>query len=351
MEQHGKFVGVGMAIAMMTLVAGCGTAATGNHTTTSNNTTGNNTANTSGAAPTNTSNNSGAVNQTNSTASTATQSLAPLSYSANQKQQIVNAAGEFSIAPYIPMNGVQGDSFISARPGGFPSITLTYHQMVIDESNQSVTTGETIQSKKSVTLSNGTVAQWITTGSTSGPAELTFQIGSLNVGIQPNAGVSQSAIEQIAVSMQKLVVPVSYQSETLTLQPGTTVTFKVPQGWNKQNGGAGDTGMTTWVNPMNANQWVRVMFSGNVGALQNPNTGTYDVTTYINTQAAKWTSVSSDKLTGQFTLPAGTINNKTLAYGFAQVVTKPNPLGVAVEAVAPQSVAHTIAGSVSVKSK
>lgn len=330
MQKYLWFATTAIGLAVVGLVAGCGT--TGSTAPTTNNTN---------------------VSATNSTSGSSAQqtSLSALSYSSSQKQQIVNAAGEFSITPYIPLKGVAGDSFVSVRPGGYPSITLTFNNMVVIESNQSVTMGQTVQSTSPVTLSNGTTARWISIANTKEQPTLMFKLNGVNVLIQPTGSeVSKSAVEQIASSMQELQVQTTFQTESVTVQPGTTVTFKVPQGWKKQNVGAGGTGGSKWVNPMNSNQWVTILYSGNAGALQNPNSGKYDVTTYINTQGVTWTHVASDKLSGQFTIPIGVINNHSVGYGYAQVITKPSLLGMTVEAVVPQSMGQTITNSVKVQS-
>ncbi|QSO48443.1 hypothetical protein [Alicyclobacillus mengziensis] len=330
MQKYLWFATTAIGLAVVGLVAGCGT--TGSTAPTTNNTN---------------------VSATNSASGSSAQqtSLSALSYSSSQKQQIVNAAGEFSITPYIPLKGVAGDSFVSVRPGGYPSITLTFNKMVVIESNQSVTTGQTVQSKSPMTLSNGITAQWISIANTTEPPSLIFKLNGVNVLIQPTGNeVSKSAIEQIASSMQELQVQTAFQTQSVTVQPGTTVTFKVPQGWNKQNVGAGDTGGFKWINPMNSNQWVTILYSGNGGALQNPHTGKYDVTSYINTQGVTWTHVASDKLSGEFTIPIGAINNNAVGYGYAQVVTTPSLQGMTVEAVVPQSIGQTITNSVKVQS-
>ncbi|GMA64158.1 hypothetical protein NZD89_02250 [Alicyclobacillus fastidiosus] len=350
MKNYKTWATAGVALSLVGVVAGCGNANNSTGGTAPTNTTNQTVTNTA----TNTATNLPANATTNNTTGDSQQqtSLSTLSYSSRQKQQIVNAAGEFSITPYIPIKGVAGDSFISVRPGGYPSITLTFNKMVVNESNQSVTTGETIQSKSPVTLTNGTKAEWITIANTTEQPSLMFKINDVNVQIQPtDTGMSKLAVEQIASSMQKLQVQTAFQTESVTVQPGITVTFKVPQGWNKQNAGAGGTGGSKWVNPMNANQWVKILYSGNVGALQNPNTGKYDVTAYINTQGVTWTHVASDKLSGQFTIPVGAINNTSVGYGYAQVLTKPNPLGITVEVVAPQNVAQSVVQNVSVNAK
>lgn len=146
------------------------------------------------------------------------------------------------------------------------------------------------------------------------------------------------------------VLTTSFQKETVTVQPGTKVVFNVPRGWNKQNAGAGDTGGLKWVNPKNSNQWLRILYSGNVGALQN-NSGNYDVKSFINNPGITWTSVSSNNLTGKFSVPVGAINNKIIGYGYAQVITSPNPLGVRVDVVAPKNLAQSIVQRVSVITK
>jgi len=161
------------------------------------------------------------------------------------------------------------------------------------------------------------------------------------------ANTTTNSVTNMPTGTNTTAPTTAFQAVSVTVQPGTTVTFRVPQGWNKQNVGAGDTGGSKWINPKNSNQWVRILYSGNVGALQNKS-GNYDVKSYINTPGITWTSVSSNNLSGNFTVPVGAINNKSVGYGYAQVLTKPNPLGVTVEVVAPQSVAQSIVQNVSV---
>ncbi len=149
----------------------------------------------------------------------------------------------------------------------------------------------------------------------------------------------------------------TFQTERVTIQPSPskiTVQLEVPSGWKKQSWNAGDSAGFVWVNPLNSTEWVRLIFSGNVGGLQN-NKGHYDVTSYVNNPGVQWRFVPSNKLSGQFTIPIGGIANpissytnlnKYVAYGYAEVITRPNPLGVEIDAVAPKNVAKVISTSV-----
>lgn len=185
--------------------------------------------------------------------------------------------------------------------------------------------------------------KWVTAG-------VTISIVSVLTGCGNNAnnatgGTAPTKTTNQTVTTQKgtnnTALTTAFQEESVTVQPGTTVTFNVPHGWNKKNVGAGDTGGFKWVNPKNSNQWVRILYSGNAGALLN-NSGNYEVKSFINTLGITWTSVASNNLSGKFTVPLGAINNKSIGYGYAQVLTKPNPLGVEVDVVAPQNVAQSI---------
>lgn len=148
----------------------------------------------------------------------------------------------------------------------------------------------------------------------------------------------------------------TFQTERVTIQPSPskiTVQLEVPSGWKKQRWNAGDAAGFVWVNPLNSTEWVRLISSGNIGGLQN-NKGHYDVTSYVNNLGVQWRFVQSNKLSGQFTIPIGEIANpisytnlnKYVAYGYAEVITRPSPLGVEIDAVAPKNMAKVISASV-----
>ncbi len=153
---------------------------------------------------------------------------------------------------------------------------------------------------------------------------------------------------------------IPFQTERVTVQPGSTVQLDVPSGWKKQNWHGGDTAGVTWVNPLNSTQWVRLLYSGNAGALWN-NQDHYDVTDFVNSPGVQWRVVQSNQLSGQFTIPIGEIStggmssigitnlNKYVDYGYAEIITRPSPLGVEIDAVAPKNVAKVISTSVIIR--
>ena len=154
------------------------------------------------------------------------------------------------------------------------------------------------------------------------------------------------------------VTPASspFQTEQVTIPPSITVQLEVPSGWEKQRWNAGDAAGFVWVNPLNSTEWVRLLFSGNAGALLN-NKGHYDVTNFINNPGVQWRFVQSNELSGQFTIPIGGISipigninlNKYVVYGYAEVITRPSPFGVEIDAVAPKNVAKVISTSVIIR--
>ncbi|POB10450.1 hypothetical protein [Sulfobacillus sp. hq2] len=150
--------------------------------------------------------------------------------------------------------------------------------------------------------------------------------------------------------------PGLFQTQRVTIPPSITVQLEVPSGWTKQRWSAGDAGGFVWVNPLNSAEWVRMLFSGNAGALLN-NQGHYDVTQFINNPGVQWRVIQATQLSGQFTIPIGGISipigninfNKYVVYGYAAVITRPSPLGVEIDAVAPKTVAKVISTSVIIR--
>ncbi|AUW94933.1 hypothetical protein BXT84_14035 [Sulfobacillus thermotolerans] len=150
--------------------------------------------------------------------------------------------------------------------------------------------------------------------------------------------------------------PGLFQTQRVTIPPSITVQLEVPSGWTKQRWNAGDASGFVWVNPLNSTEWVRMLFSGNAGALLN-NQGHYDVTQFINNPGVQWRVIQANQLSGQFTIPIGSISipigninlNKYVVYGYAAVITRPSPLGVEIDAVAPKNVAKVISTSVVIR--
>ena len=60
---------------------------------------------------------------------------------------------------------------------------------------------------------------------------------------------------------------------------------------------------------------------------------------------------STPTKTTNYTAPVGAINNESIGYGYAQVITKPFPLGIRVDVVAPQNMAQSIVQNVTVSTK
>ncbi|MNN39733.1 hypothetical protein D3C81_1537810 [compost metagenome] len=126
--------------------------------------------------------------------------LAPINYTAAQKEQIIQAFADYQgfETAYAPAQMISGDSFVSAG-GGEDGVSFLFKHMRVNISPRDFSYA---YDGTAVKLSNGTSAKWYT------PSDipmLTFKLDDRYVTISsPDQSLSKAKLEKVAVNVAKL---------------------------------------------------------------------------------------------------------------------------------------------------